>query len=193
MVGHDPVADAAWGGVSAFDPEAMTADGYLFIPDGPDVPALPLLGSAKAKVLSGATVVIEWISTLTEEGEGATTDTVFTIINSAGNEAVEVIANVVTNNIYIGSWFNGAVADISSELNVGTYARNRVAFTITSTDMAISLNGSLADSGIPTEDDYPTEGFDAALVALSGNAVLVSLTIYDPVVTAELAALSALS
>ena len=117
----------------------------------------------------------------------------YTIILSdeTGSWSLFTYRESVDQQIHMQSWDSLDVAVVGA---TGVSTLHRMAVTFTSTRAECSINGGEATVAVLSGNDWPAAGYDCVLIDPSRDAVLKSITVYDPLPDATgLAALSALT
>lgn len=183
LLGSDPNTDNAWG-TTGYDGETLNEFGY---------PAssvdIGFIGSARAKIIAGATMVARYTTPVAEQGGLA-----YYIVAANGNDAVffETVAGS-TKRIIAGSYSGDASGQITNIINSGGAGVNVIAVTATPARGEFAANGSDPVALVFDASDWPPGELVAALLSPtgSGDAALQSITLYNALASAT--GLSALS
>jgi hypothetical protein len=172
LLGSDANTETGWGESTSYDPEKLTADGYV-----QGFAAFALIGAARTALLAGATVRAQTKHLVTfDEGQPALN---IAIVSADGNDAIEF--NLNYNNAQVSSRGGSLSETVDSVSNVGVGAMNALSLTFTETRAEFAVNGFDAEAGvIETADRPPGNPLVAVAVDTNENVAYQIITLYDP-------------
>lgn len=177
ILGTDPLTATSWF-ASSYNAGNRTSEGLT----GTQGTSPAIIGDAKAKVLAGSTIVIEWYQAASYGGNfglyipDEATDVQIRCLSPTGD-------GFSIDCTSFGDWFAGAGP-------VNEDAVNRMAVTLTPARGAISVNGSVVDGRAMGATDFPVANGPFAWFRLQPGITLRGVFVLDEQLDAALPALS---
>lgn len=179
LLGTDPNTQNGWY-LSGYDPNNVTADGYV----ATDA-VLALIGSARAKVLAGATIRVQSKSIDPVSGLS------IAAMSADGNDGVEFDALSSNGQVRALSYRGPLNNTLDGVVPSAVGLTKAIAATLTGNRADVSANGSVTLAGNLADADRPVANPLVAVVVDGGypnTSAIQTITIYEP---PNLSALSA--
>lgn len=174
--------ESGWG-ETAFEPDFLGEHGYASIDAHPSPRDFAFVGAALTKILAGATIVA-------------------TIRVATGSFSAFLIGNADASRFIVAGERSGAHATIYSYVGINKQinscivagaapgAINKLAITITSTRLEVSVNGSAVNSTTLDSSEYASMVCAGVSAPQAPGGYIVSYAIYDPVAIGDLPTVS---